>query len=87
MKISLLAFNKCEFQSYNTMVGFGTTTEIGTWTYDDESQMITIYHAQEWLKELKEKDSEAYEGFSSPEKLEWLTFKVAGLSKNQMHVE
>lgn len=86
-KISLLPFNKSEFQTTSAYICFTTVTEKGTWIYDEKEGVVSMYWGQKWLKELKEKDPEEYMKWNSPEKFNWLKFKIVELSENQMVVE
>lgn len=83
-RFSLLALNKSEIQTDSQLFCFKTITESGTWSFDDENKIVTIYYKQELLKDLKLQDPEEYAKFDSPEKLEWMKFEINKLSKNQM---
>lgn len=86
-RISLLAFSKSEIQRDSPVFCGTTYTDEGTWSFDTTNEIVTIYYAQKFLEELKEKDPEEYTKFGSPERLEWTKFKVVGLSETQMEIE
>lgn len=85
-KFSLLAFNKSEVQIHGPIEPV-SHTENGTWNYTKTDTIVEIFYAQEWLKELKEKDPEEYVKWGSPEKLTWLKFKIAKLTENQLEIK
>ncbi len=86
-KISLLAFNKSEHQSTSPNFCFTTFTEKGTWEFDENSGIASLYSGHEWLKEFKKLDPEEYASWGSPEKFEKLKFKVISIENNQLTVE
>ncbi|WP_441823556.1 hypothetical protein [Maribacter spongiicola] len=86
-KFSLLAFNKAEVQTSSAIFCFGTVTENGTWTFDESNGIVQIDYMQVWLKEFKEQEPEEYAKFNSPEKFEWMKFKIVDLSENMLEVE
>lgn len=86
-KFSLLAFNKAKIQTTSAIFCFGTVTENATWTFDEKNGIVQIDYMQEWLKEFKEQDPEEYAKFNSPEKFEWMKFKIVDLSENMLEVE
>ncbi|MEP2059284.1 MAG: hypothetical protein ABJJ05_15845 [Maribacter litoralis] len=86
-KISLLAFNESEYQSTAPNVCFTTFTEKGTWEYDENTRIVSLYSGHEWLKKFKKLDPEEYASWGSPEKFEKLKFKVISIENNQLTVE
>ncbi|MGB5662629.1 hypothetical protein, partial [Eudoraea sp.] len=86
-KISLLAFNESEFQTTSAYICFTTVTEKGTWSYNENEGIVSMFWGQECLREFKEKDPEEYAKWNSPKKFNWLKFKVIELSENQLEVE
>jgi len=86
-KISLLAFNESEYQSTAPNVCFTTFMEKGTWEYDENTRIVSLYSGHEWLKELKQIDPKEYASWGSPEKFEKLKFKVISIENNQLTVK
>jgi len=86
-KISLLAFNESEHESTGPLACFTTFTEKGTWEFDENSRIASLYSSHEWLKELKKLDPDEYASRGSPEKFEKLKFRVISIKNNQLTVE
>ncbi|WP_282051445.1 hypothetical protein [Maribacter aquivivus] len=85
-KFSLLAFNKSEVQIHGPVEPV-SHTENGTWNYSKTDTIVEIFYAQEWLKELKDKEPEEYATWGSPEKLTWLKFKIVKLTETQLEIK
>ena len=86
-KISLLAFNESEHESTNAHSCFITITEKGTWEYDENTRIASLYSGHEWFKEFKQLDPEEYASWGSPNKFEKIKFKVISIENNQLTVE
>ena len=86
-KISLLAFNESEHQSTSPNFCFTKLTEKGTWKFDENSGIASLYSGHEWLKEFKKLDPDEYASWGSPEKFEKLKFRVISIKNNQLTVE
>ena len=86
-KISLLAFNESEHESTNTYACYTTNTEKGTWEYNKDTKIVSLYSGHEWLKELKQYDPEEHASWGSPEKFEKIKFRVISVENNQLTVE
>ncbi|WP_291963625.1 hypothetical protein, partial [Maribacter sp.] len=86
-KISLLAFNVSEHESTNHQACFTTFTEKGTWEFDENTRIASLYSGHKWLQEFKQLDPEEYASWGSPEKFEQLKFRVIGMENKQLTVE
>ena len=86
-KISLLAFNESEHESTGPLACFTTFTEKGTWEFDENSRIASLYSGHEWLKEFKQLDPDEYASWGSPEKFDKLKFRVISIENNQLTVE
>ncbi|CAG2534073.1 hypothetical protein MAR621_00868 [Maribacter dokdonensis] len=86
-KITLLAFNESEHESTSDQACFTTFTEKGTWEFDENTRIASLYSGHKWLKEFKQLDPEEYASWGSPEKFEQLKFRVIGMENKQLTVE
>ena len=86
-KISLLAFNESEFETYSAFICFTTVTEKGTWNFDENEGIVSMYCGQEMLKELKEKYPDDYKKLGSPEKFDKMKLKVVELDDGNIGLE
>lgn len=86
-KITLLAFNESEHESTSDQACFITFTEKGTWEFDENTRIASLYSGHKWLQEFKQLYPEEYASWGSPEKFEQLKFRVIGMENKQLTVE
>ena len=75
--IVFVAYGKCKIvNTQNWICGSDPYKNDLTWTYDQKSNLISIYSGEMWLKQFKEYAPEEYAKFGSPERFDRMKLQV-----------